>query len=141
MAFAIMNNIAKFQKLRWKKMEDGEWARVLPISEDAKKFAVLVAEFSMEMDLLFFGNATLDAMIAENKTLADGSLKRKKMISSKTRNQYVALKHEFTVEDLIATEPGLKKECAYTKLSRWIKDGYIIRNEEKKCYVKVVESI
>ena len=140
-AFAIMSNIAKFQNLKWKKMADDEWARVLPISENAKKFAVLVAEFSMEMDLLFFGNATLDAMIAENKKLAEGSLKRKKMISEKTRNQFAVLKHEFTVEDLIATEPGLKKGCAYTKLSRWIKDSYITRNEEKKCYVKVVESI
>lgn len=140
-AFAIMSNISKFQNLKWKKMVDDEWARVLPISENAKKFAVLVAEFSMEMDLLFFGNATLDAMIAENKKLAEGSLKRKKMISEKTRNQFAVLKHEFTVEDLIATEPGLKKGCAYTKLSRWIKDSYIIRNEEKKCYVKVVESI
>ena len=136
-----MSNIAKFQKLKWKKMEDGEWARVLPISEDAKKFAVLVAEFCLEMDLLFFGNATLEAMKAENMKLTEGSLKRKKMISAKTRNQFAMLKHEFTIEDLMATEPGLKKDCAYTKISRWIKYEYIKRDEDRKCYLKLVESI
>lgn len=139
-AYAVIENAMTFDSLEVVQMEDGEWARKLPISEDAKRFAVLIADYCLEMDLAVFGEPTLQALRAEMKLMKINS-KFVRRVSDRVRGMFVELNHEFTTDDMLALDPTLSKSTIKIRIYRWQENGFITYNHEKKCYVKVVESI
>ncbi len=62
-------------------------------------------------------------------------------VSDRLRSIFVDLKHEFTADDMLALDPSLSKTSAHIRLYRWQQKGFVTYDHEKKCYVKVVESI
>ena len=140
-AYAVIENAMTFDSLEVVQMEDGEWARKLPISEDAMKFAILIADYCLEMDLAVFGEPTLQAMRAENMKQMKINPKWARRVSDRLRSIFVDLKHEFTTDDMLALDPSLSKTSAQVRLYRWQQKGFVTYDHEKKCYVKVVESI
>ena len=140
-AYAVIENAMTFDLLEVVQMEDGEWARKLPISEDAKKFAILIADYCLEMDLAVFGEPTLQAMRTENMKQRKINSKYVRRVSDRLRSVFVELKHEFTIDDMVALDPSLSKTTAQIRAYRWQEKGFVTYSHEKKCYVKLVESI
>ena len=140
-AYAVIENAMTFDSLEVVQMEDGEWARKLPISEDAMKFAILIADYCLEMDLAVFGEPTLQAMRAENMKQRKINSKYVRRVSDRLRSVFVELKHEFTIDDMVALDPSLSKTTAQIRAYRWQEKGFVTYSHEKKCYVKLVESI
>ena len=126
-AFAVLEQIRSFEKFPIKTDKEGALYRELPASENAVKFAILVADFCSEMQRMIFGE----------RMLGEGDSYTKETRYSKQRETFLSkLPETFTTKECCAIFKNMRAGSVRQTLYRLMNLGLLKYDEKAKVYRK-----
>ena len=128
-AFAVLEQIKSFEKFPIKTDKEGALYRELPASENAVKFAILVADFCSEMQRLIFGE----------RMLGEGDSFTKEKYKSKKRDTFLSkLPNATTFKECCVIFKDMKPANVRQTLYRLTDLGLIHYDDKTKKYWKKI---
>ena len=128
-AFAVLEQIKSFEKFPIKTDKEGALYRELPASENAVKFAILVADFCSEMQRMIFGE----------RMLGEGDSFTKEKYKSKKRDTFLSkLPNATTFKECCVIFKDMKPANVRQTLYRLTDLGLIHYDDKTKKYWKKI---
>jgi len=128
-AFAVLEQIKSFEKFPIKTDKEGALYRELPASENAVKFAILVADFCSEMQRLIFGE----------RMLGEGDSFTREKYKSKKRDTFLSkLPNATTFKECCVIFKDMKPANVRQTLYRLTDLGLIHYDDKTKKYWKKI---
>ena len=128
-AFAVLEQIRSFEKFPIKTDKEGALYRELPASENAVKFAILVADFCSEMQRLIFGE----------RMLGEGDCFTREKYKSKKRDTFLSkLPNATTFKECCVIFKDMKPANVRQTLYRLTDLGLIHYDDKTKKYWKKI---
>jgi len=126
-AFAVLEQIKSFEKFPIKTDKEGALYRELPASENAVKFAILVADFCSEMQRLIFGE----------RMLGEGDSFTKEKYKSKKRDTFLSkLPNATTFKECCVIFKDMKAGSVRQMVYRLTELGLLKYDEKGRVYRK-----
>ena len=141
-AFAIIENRSRFHQLRNVQLPNGEYARKLTISKNAKAFARFVADFCIETNLAVLANEIEESRQKMKGAPTPWAPSKKGGMTPEVKARFDKLPDVFTIDDVLAVYPeGTTRATAQNVIHRWECISHLIvkKNDKKNVhqYMKI----